>query len=186
MAFWQCPWLQWLWWIWTSNQLTLKAGFAEFFRCLIHARPPYFTSLILICPDNSQVSLPRIKAIAFRDLSLRGSTVRVHLWTICPITHCSPAAGAYALHCSNRPVLIAFLRAFNSSSTADVSSASLLVIHSPTIICRNQKSLPFVDYRPVFQFCVNSCFVWRSFAACDWLCTTQLVNAYWVSLNSGR
>ena len=27
--------------------------------------------------------------------------------------------------------------------------------------------------------------MWHSFAACDWLCTTELVNAYWVSLNSG-
>lgn len=33
----------------------------------------------------------------------------------------------------------------------------------------------------VFQFWMNLCFVWHSFGACDWLCTTQfLVNADWL------
>ena len=98
---------------------------------------------------------------------------------------------------SNRPVLIAFLRAFNSSSTANVSLTSLVLIDSHADVFRASSCVPpphILERRStsvrglwtitaVFQFWANLCFAWHLFAACDWPCTTQLVNADWVSLN---
>ena len=56
-----------------------------------------------------------------------GIITHVPLSTSWPMTHNSPATVIYCLHFSNRPVAIAFLTSFSSSSSAEASSISRVV-----------------------------------------------------------
>ena len=84
--------------------------------------PGHHTLVLRFCLVPTTPKWPLWASAKVLGYSLLGMIMRVPLSTSWPMTHNSPATVIYCLHFSNRPVTIAFLTSFSSSSSAEASS----------------------------------------------------------------